>query len=126
MRLTDFPGRAALVHFWASWCPPCLEETPNFVKLAQDMSGSSVAFIAVSIDDSWKDAQKILNPAAIPPDLVSLLDLGKKLPERYGTYQYPETYLLTRAHRILTKWVGPQDWADARMRELIERAAAMD
>jgi glycogen debranching enzyme len=54
------------------------------------------------------------------PNLVSLLDTGKKLPDAYGTYQFPETYLIDSHGHIARKWVGPQNWASAEIREAIE------
>ena len=46
----DFRGGWLVVNFWASWCPPCVEELPAFDRLARKLSGSRVQMAAVSLD----------------------------------------------------------------------------
>jgi hypothetical protein len=83
-----------------------------------------VAWVAVSLDSGWSDALKILPKEKLPPHVVSLLDESGKVPEEYGTYQFPETYALNSNLEILTKWVGPQDWQGSAMQSWIEKALA--
>ena len=120
--LQSLKGQVVLVHFWASWCPPCLEEIPNFLKLAESYAGKPIKFIAVSLDEGWDEAKKTLAPDAHGDNLISVLDQTKLLPDRYGTYQYPETYLLSKDLGIITKWVGGQNWESPLNRAAIERA----
>ena len=51
IRLADLKGKRVLVNFWATYCPPCLEETPNFVKLRAETSPANVAIIGLSSED---------------------------------------------------------------------------
>jgi cytochrome c biogenesis protein CcmG, thiol:disulfide interchange protein DsbE len=120
-RLSDFEGRPALVHFWASWCPPCIEELPEFAALARDFAREPVVFVAVSLDERWENALRVL-PASregSSANLVSLLDPRQELAAQYGSYRFPETYLLDAAHRVAYKWVGPQEWGEPRLRKRI-------
>ncbi|MGZ3696597.1 MAG: TlpA family protein disulfide reductase [Bdellovibrionota bacterium] len=119
--LGDWSGDAVVLHFWASWCPPCLGEIPQWVALARDYSGKPIRFVAVSLDQNWKDALKVLPATEVSGQLESLIDPELKIPETYGTYQYPETYLIDRKHRILTKLVGPQEWDNPMVRKLIDK-----
>ena len=129
--LERFKGRVSLVHFWASWCPPCLDEIPRWLELAQSYEGKPVHFIAISLDSTWTDVFKIMpetHPAfsrmraGTPPQLLSLLDSEVSVPDQFGSYQYPETYLIDKNLRVITKWVGPQNWASAELRSLVEQA----
>lgn len=119
--LTEWKGQVVLVHFWAKWCPPCLPEIPRFLKLAEAYAGRPLVLALVSLDPSWTEASQAL-PAALPDSVVPLLDPEGKVPDLFGTYQYPETYLISRDQRVLAKWVGPQDWNTPAIRELIESA----
>ena len=51
VRLSDLKGKRVLVNFWATYCPPCLEETPNFVKLRAETPPENVAIVGLSPED---------------------------------------------------------------------------
>jgi peroxiredoxin len=108
-RLADFRGRVVVLNFWATWCPPCIDEMPSLQKLHQALAERGVAVVAVSVDERFRD---------IPPfvrkfDLTFpvLHDEGKKVSRKYQTFKYPETYILDREGRLRSKVVGPRDWA---------------
>jgi thiol-disulfide isomerase/thioredoxin len=126
--LSELKGNVIVLHFWASWCPPCLEEIGNWLKFAEQYGGPDskvkAKFVAVSLDESWNDAHKILPATSVPANVLSLLDLSKELPEKFGTYQYPETYLIGPDLTIVTKWVGPQNWDNPNLKNILERVAA--
>jgi thiol-disulfide isomerase/thioredoxin len=50
-RLSDWDGRYRIVNFWATWCPPCLEEIPLFIALQQEFSDINMTFIGIAVDD---------------------------------------------------------------------------
>jgi thiol-disulfide isomerase/thioredoxin len=58
--LESHRGRAVILHFWASWCVPCLAELPLVARLAQDSRRKGVDFLAVSLDNpSRQSAQHV-------------------------------------------------------------------
>jgi peroxiredoxin len=107
--LSEFRGRVVVLNFWATWCPPCIDEMPSLQRLHQALSERGVAVIAVSVDERFSDV----------PDFVEKFDLtfpvlydeGKKVSRKYQTFKYPETYILDREGRLKSKVVGPRDWA---------------
>lgn len=109
-QLEDFLNQPVVLHFWASWCPPCLGEIPHWLELSQSYKDQPIAFVAISIDSHWKDALQVLPEKNVPSNVLSLLDETGKSAENYGSFQFPETYLLNSKHEILMKWVGPQNW----------------
>lgn len=120
--LYDSAGRAAtigsrlapvtLVHFWATWCPPCIQETPKLQRLIHDFSGDpSFAVVMVAVADSSDRVRTFLGPGS---EMV-LFDPNWKVANRYGTDKLPETYLVVRG-QVVRKWVGMTDWDDAALR----------
>jgi thiol-disulfide isomerase/thioredoxin len=49
--LSEWRGQVVVLNFWATWCPPCREEMPEFVRLQQELEGRGLRFVGVAIDD---------------------------------------------------------------------------
>lgn len=115
--LKDFRDSVVVVHFWAQWCAPCLPELPEIQgaakKLPRDKNGKDIVWLLISQDETWEQARKALDVDALPPNVIALLDPEAKLSAEFGTYQFPETYVLARDHGIAAKWIGPQEWSGA-------------
>jgi cytochrome c biogenesis protein CcmG/thiol:disulfide interchange protein DsbE len=118
--LAEARGKLAIVHFWASWCPPCLQETPELLEFAKQYQDKNLEIFAVSLDDKWEDAEKILNSKTLPKNMISVLDVSTKVPESYGSYQYPETYLIDGDGKVIIKWVGGQPWSSPGLTKVID------
>ncbi len=119
-KLRDFAGKSVLVHFWASWCPPCLEELPQFLELVRALDGKPVVFVAISLDRSWGEAEKMFSSVQVPPNLVKLLDADQKVSDAFGSFQFPETYWIGADGKIRQKWVGAQSWSSPELRASLE------
>lgn len=101
-----------LVHFWATWCPPCIEEIPALQRLSRDLSDrDDFAVLMIAVSDEPKKVGAFLGAGA---DMV-LFDPNWEVAKRYGTRQLPETYLVVRG-RVLEKFVGRTDWDDPGVR----------
>jgi hypothetical protein len=71
------------------------------------------------MDKSWADADRTLPVAKTPGRLISLLDADQKVSDLFGSYQFPETYLVEASGKIRTKWIGPQAWDSETVRAAI-------
>jgi thiol-disulfide isomerase/thioredoxin len=110
-------GKGLILHFWATWCPPCREEMPELVKFVGDTKGDvNVEFLAVSTDDDWKTVDTWLKEHKIS-GLPVALDPRGPTASLYGTTGYPETYFITPSGEIVQHVVGPTDWSSPKFRE---------
>jgi peroxiredoxin len=106
--LSDLRGKVVVLNFWASWCPPCLEETQSLNTLQQAIAPKGGVVLGVSVDEDKAAYEKFIadNHVVFP----TFDDVTKKSSLDYGTSMYPETYLIDREGRLARKIVGPQDW----------------
>lgn len=58
--LAQLQGKVVLVNFWATWCPPCVEEFPSLVRLDNKYSSEGLEIIAVSFDDESQLKSQVL------------------------------------------------------------------
>jgi len=58
--LAEWKGRVVIVNFWATWCPPCVEEMPEFVKLQRELGPKGVQFVGILTDDEADAAREFL------------------------------------------------------------------
>ncbi len=123
-KLEDLRGKLSMIHFWASWCTPCLDEIPEWIRLGKELGDEfkdqSIRLVSISLDTQWSEAVKIFPVPSMGENMISLLDPSGKLAEKYGSFQYPETYLIDRELNILTKWVGPQRWNSEEVRNFVK------
>ncbi len=118
VNLSDFRGKVVMVHFWATWCPPCVEELPTLSKLYQDFRGKDFEMLAVSVDEGGVEAVTSFmqrNGLNVPV----LLDTTHAIAAQYGTFKFPETYILDREGIVRYKVIGPRDWRDSAALELL-------
>jgi cytochrome c biogenesis protein CcmG/thiol:disulfide interchange protein DsbE len=113
--LSNFGGKLLLLNFWASWCAPCVEETPSLSKLAQDYASKGVVVLGVSVDKDPAAYQKFIQKYA--PGFLTVRDT--KLHEDFGTFMYPETYLIDAKGHVVQKIAEAADWSDPRVQQYI-------
>jgi len=113
-------GRLVIVHFWATWCPPCVEEIPALSSFWEKYkSRSDIALYAISVDKDWKTIDDF--SAKSPNRLPMYRDPEAATALRFGSTQYPETYITNKAGRVLYRVQGAIEWNDAEVRRRIEQ-----
>jgi len=109
VNLSKLQGKVVVIHFWATWCPPCVEELPELNNFWAKFKGNpNLALYSVSVDDSWDAIDEFRKKT--PFDLPEYRDPGAKTAHKLGTAKFPETYIANRNGRILYHLAEPIDW----------------
>jgi thiol-disulfide isomerase/thioredoxin len=106
IHLADYRGKIVLLNFWASWCVPCIEELPSLERLHREMP--SIVVLAVSTDEDEAAYRQFLTDHNV--DLITVDDPKARSSTLYGTFRWPESYIIDRDGILRRKFVGPQDW----------------
>jgi thiol-disulfide isomerase/thioredoxin len=104
--LNQLRGKIVIVNFWATWCPPCIDELPSLIALQREMPGVTV--VAISQDDDPEAYARFL--LANNVTLLTLRDPSARIPQLYGTSKIPESYVIDRHGILRRKFVSSQNW----------------
>ena len=104
----NFGGRVLVVNFWATWCPPCINELPSLNAMAAELKGDGVVVLGISVDKDKAAYDKFLKKVKL--NLETSRDAGADISAEYGTFKYPETYVISREGKVLEKFINEQPW----------------
>ena len=120
-KLSAHRGRPILINFWATWCPPCLEEMPAMERLWRAQKEAGFVMLAVAVDS---------NPKLIAPFLerhgltfVVGLDTKMELANAYGVRALPSSFVVDREGKLAGLAIGPRTWDNTAAHALFERLA---
>jgi cytochrome c biogenesis protein CcmG/thiol:disulfide interchange protein DsbE len=105
---SNFGGRVLVLNFWATWCPPCIEELPSLDELQRQMRSQGVVVVGVSVDKNEKQYKDFLKRARV--SFETSRDPDASISAQYGTFKYPETYVINANGEVVAKYIGPKDW----------------
>jgi len=107
--LHDFRGKVVVLNFWATWCPPCVEEMPSLVALqSKPQVKDKVQIFAVSLDQDESAYRKFLAEYHI--DILTVRDPSQQSTKHYATTGFPETFIIDANGILRRKFIGPVDW----------------
>jgi cytochrome c biogenesis protein CcmG, thiol:disulfide interchange protein DsbE len=110
---SNFGGRLLVLNFWATWCQPCVEEVPSLDEFAKEMAGSGVVVLGVSMDTNPKLYHDFLSRTRV--SFMTARDPEAKISQDYGTFKYPESYIIDSKGKVVQKVIGATNWTDGNM-----------
>ncbi len=116
--LKEWRGKPVLVNFWASWCPPCLQETPDLVAAYKELGSDSVTFIGIGTQDDTDKLAKFTKDNNVPYLIVE--DPQGSVSDAYSVMGLPMTMLIDSTGIVRKVFTGPvtKDQVVTEMRKL--------
>lgn len=103
LSLADLRGKVVLLNFWATWCPPCRREIPDFISLQDKYGAQGLQIVGIGTDEPEKVREYAEENGMNYPVLFGTDDVALK----YGGIDaIPTTFLIDRQGKIVTKYVG--------------------
>ena len=122
--LKDFKGKLILLHFWASWCAPCVVELPSLIKLAHDFP-DDIIILAFSNDNDSESAIRFLHKQSInlhSSNIIWSWDDSKAITyDLFQTMILPETIILDHNLNMVKKYVGDTKWNSPAIRNELQQ-----
>ena len=97
-----------LINIWASWCLPCKKEHPILMNLKKE---NNLKLVGINFKDKKLNANNFLRELGNPYDF-SLRDKDGTKSIIFGVYGVPESILIDKKHKIISKFIGPLNTKD--------------
>ena len=115
--LSQFKGQVVMLNYWATWCPPCRQEIPDFISLVDEFGPKGLVIVGVSLDeDEMSAVSDFTREANINYPILYAGKMAGHLDKKMGGMRgIPTTFLVDRKGNIVKKIVGvaPRDmWVD--------------
>src|SRR6266699_774174 len=114
----SFGGKLLVLNFCATWCPPCVEEIPSLNEFANHFAKAGVVVLGISVDSDEKVYRDFLARARV--SFLTARDPDRKISADYGTFKYPESYIIDGKGKVLRKIISNQDWMSDRVIKDVE------
>lgn len=114
---TSFGGKVLVLNFWATWCAPCVQEIPSLNEFQKEFSSKGVIVVAVSVDKNPQKYRSFLDHVHVSFDTAR--DPNANLSAEYGTFQYPESYII-KDGRVMRKLPNAEDWLSDDMKQYVQ------
>ena len=125
--LADYRGKAIVLNFWATWCPPCIEEMPSLDRLAQRHAGDHLAVVTMAMDRASEEKIRSFHDNNGLRHLTIQRDPDMKLARSMRLFGLPTTFLIDHRGDVVAQLVGEAVWdgdeALAVILPLVEAAA---
>ena len=119
--LQDYRGKVVFLHFWATWCKPCIEEFPTIERIHKEYKDKGLVILAISIDKGGREPVKsFVDKTGV--SFPILLATDGNIKGAYWTWGTPTSFLIDRKGKILGRALGPRKWDSIEARTLFEAA----
>ncbi len=114
----DFSGQVTIINFWATWCPPCVEEIPSLNRLKKKMQGKPFELISINYAEDKQTILNFLNKVDV--DYPVLLDKNGAFAKKWNVITYPSTFIIDTHGSIVYGVNAAIVWDDPDFIEIIQ------
>ena len=119
LTLAGYKGKVLFINFWATWCPPCRKEIPDFIEAYKELKAEGLEILGLSVDQTtgsalleWVRKTGINYPIALAtPEIVQAYEPGEFIPativvDRKGVIRYRQSELMDKDTliKLFRKW----------------------
>lgn len=118
VRLADLKGKVVFINFWATWCPPCIEEMPSIQTLYNKFKDNNhVVFLLVDVDNNIEKASKFLRERKLD---IPLNVPNSEIPTSFLAGAIPTTVILDKSGNIDVRMEGGKDYSTPAYAEALQ------
>ncbi len=122
---TGTPGKITLLHFWATWCGPCVMELPELDKLAADYAGKNISILTISEDsDGAAAVDKFLAEHPTIQHLRVMYDSNQAAGKKLGVSGIPVTIVIGPDGKEIRRFTGATEWNAPSIRHELDQLMA--
>jgi thiol-disulfide isomerase/thioredoxin len=109
--ISDYQGKTVILNFWASWCPPCIDEMPEFEALHKKLDPEETVILALNVTDGQRETKKTANKFLETEniDLNVLYDEELNGATEFGISVIPQTYVIDKEGFVQFGLMGMTD-----------------
>lgn len=116
--LDDYKDRVVLVNFWATWCPPCVEEVPSLNRLSEHYRDKPFSVVSIDFRESPEKIAEFTEQIAV--DFPILLDQDGKASIAWKVFSFPSSFLVDRQGQLRYSVNRAIEWDTAEAKEVID------
>ena len=94
----NYKGQVTIINFWATWCPPCVEEIPSLNRLKKKMAGLPFELISINYAEDKKTILDFMKKVKV--DFPVLLDQDGAFAKKWNVITYPSTFVIDKDGKI--------------------------
>ena len=106
--LKEQRGKVVFLNFWATWCPPCIQEMPTMEKLHQDLGKDGLVILAINFQETPRQVKEFFREHNLT--FTALLDRDGKVFELYQAWALPMSAIVNKRGELVGKVMGYKDW----------------